>query len=143
MQLRTPNVTPLVGVLFVVFAAVSTDLRMLTVDVPRGIDGGSCGPPEDHSHELFVALRPDLSAAIQSVAGAVETEPAGFALALRSAVAASAPHDAPAQQFVINVEPDEEVRWGDLVSTFDTMRGVAPDAHIALVPHAEAVVEGW
>lgn len=96
MQPRMPNVTPLVGVLLVVLIAVSTDLRM-------------------RSHDLLVASRSDLSAAIRS-----------------------APDDAPTPHIVINVEPDEEVRSGELVSTFDPMRGVAPDAVIALVPPAES-----
>ncbi|NVB79002.1 MAG: hypothetical protein HOV81_11440 [Kofleriaceae bacterium] len=135
--------TPLVGVLLVVcLSVVTVEVRSFSVDVPRRLDAGCGGmrDPNAYDHMLRVALRADLSAGVLGAGIASDVEPSHLAPLVRHAVTVGA--DVGVELDVIYVEADDDVRWGDLVSTFDTMRGVAPDALIALETHAETAAEG-
>ena len=122
------NVTPLVDVivvLLVVFLIVGpTEIGKLDVQVPRKIDDIRCGDDRPLP-ELVVRVRADLSVVLidedTEVSLAAGELPAGLRAHLRETT------------HVVFVEFDDAVLWDHVVSTIDTIRGVATATEVAVM----------
>ena len=118
------NVTPLIDVLLVllvIFLIVMPNLlkyeEVLTPTPPE--DGGEYVP------SLIVRVRADLSIVLVAEGGEIP-------LATGGQLAAGLRQHLREQTHLVFVELDDDVQWGEVVATVDTIHGVAPRTQVAL-----------
>jgi len=116
------NVTPLIDVLLVllvIFIVVMPNLQLFeSVQTPT--DDGST-----ESAALVVRVRADLSVVLVDEGREIELDAGSFPAGLRAHLRETT--------HVVYVELEQEVLWGHVVSTVDTIRGVAPMTQVALM----------
>jgi biopolymer transport protein TolR len=118
------NVTPLIDVLLVllvIFLIVMPSISTYQpVAIPDG-DGESAGP---HA-SLIVRVRPDLSVVLVDEGREIALEAGEVPRGLREHLRDTT--------HVVYIELDEEVQWGHVISTVDTIHGIAPSTQVALM----------
>jgi biopolymer transport protein ExbD len=118
------NVTPLIDVLLVLLVIFLIVMPSITtyqpVDTPP-----SEGDDVAEYAALVMRVKPDLSVVLVDEGREIALEagevPAGLRAHLR------------ATTHVVYIELDDEVQWGHVVSTIDTIHGIAPATQVALM----------
>ncbi|MBV8759810.1 MAG: biopolymer transporter ExbD [Deltaproteobacteria bacterium] len=117
------NVTPLIDVLLVLLViflvVLPAMLRMEQVEVPR--EGG---PDVEPLPSLTIKVHADLGVSIEDEGTEVQLAGTDLPATLRSHLRQTV--------HVVFVQFDDHVPWRDVVSTIDTIHGVATDTHVAL-----------
>jgi biopolymer transport protein ExbD len=117
------NVTPLIDVLLVllvIFLVVMPSmLAREQIEVPP--KGSDATEPLAY---LTVKVRGDLSVVVVDEGTEVQLTAGELPAGLRAHLKANV--------HLVFVELEDSVRWGDVVATIDSVKGVAGDAHVAL-----------
>jgi biopolymer transport protein TolR len=119
------NVTPLIDVLLVllvIFLIVLPHVQAFeTIHTPSSSesDGG-----HDYA-ALIVRVKPDLSVVLVDEGREISLEAGELPAGLRAHLGTTT--------HTVFVELDAEVQWGHVVSTIDTIHGIAPAAQVALM----------
>jgi biopolymer transport protein TolR len=117
------NVTPLIDVLLVllvIFLIVMPNLQAYEpVHTPSDAEAGG------EQAALIIRVKPDLSVVLVDEGREISLEAGEVPRGLRAHLRETT--------HVIFIELDEAVPWGDVISTVDTIKGIAPAAQVALM----------
>jgi biopolymer transport protein ExbD len=117
------NVTPLIDVLLVLLVIFLIVMPSITTFEP--VHTPSEGEGVADYAALVVRVKPDLSVVLVDEGREIALEagevPAGLRAHLRQTT------------HVVYIELDDEVQWGHVVSTVDTIHGIAPETQVALM----------
>ncbi|HTL34640.1 MAG TPA: biopolymer transporter ExbD [Kofleriaceae bacterium] len=121
------NVTPLIDVLLVLLVIFLIVMPSITtfeeVHTPPPPDAQ--GQPGDISPHLVVRVRADLSVVLVDDDQQIEVPALEMSRALRAHLRETT--------HVVFIELDEAVPWNEVVSTVDTIHGIAPSTQVALM----------
>jgi biopolymer transport protein ExbD len=117
------NVTPLIDVLLVLLVIFLIVMPSITTYEEVHTPSDDAGATEHAA--LIVRVKPDLSVVLVDEGREIALEagevPAGLRAHLRETT------------HVVYIELDEEVQWGHVISTVDTIKGIVPDTQVALM----------
>lgn len=117
------NVTPLIDVLLVLLVIFMIVMPSITTYEPVQTPTDDAGSVEHAA--LVVRVRPDLSVVLVDEGREIPLEagevPAGLRAHLRETT------------HVVYIELDEDVQWGHVISTVDTIHGISPSTQVALM----------
>jgi biopolymer transport protein ExbD len=125
------NVTPLIDVLLVLLiiflVVMPIMMKMETLQVPRKLDD-TTEMPDPNASQLTIKVKNDLSIAFNdgSSENDMPIKAVDIASTLRPKLESMA---SSSQEKVVFVEFEDAVPWADVVTTMDTIRGLASDVN--------------
>ena len=117
------NVTPLIDVLLVLLVIFLIVMPSITTYEPVHTPSDAAGQAEHAA--LIVRIKPDLSVVLVDEGREIALEANELPRGLREHLGATT--------HVVYIELDEAVQWGHVISTVDTIHGIAPSTQVALM----------
>jgi biopolymer transport protein ExbD len=117
------NVTPLIDVLLVLLVIFLIVMPSITTYEEVHAPTDEAGLVEHAA--LIVRVKPDLSVVLVDEGVEIPLEAGEVPRGLRQHLRETT--------HVVYIELDEAVPWGDVISTVDTIKGIAPTAQVALM----------